>query len=285
MATTSTDRDWQHWGEQDPYYGVITSAQFRTATMTPEARAAFFETGFHHVAGVLAACRRLLQADFHPQRVLDFGCGVGRLVVPFARIAQQVVGVDVSPAMLDEAARNCDAHGLANVRLVPSDDRLSAVSGSFDLVHSVITLQHIPVARGLQILRHLLAHIAPGGLGAVQLTYGKAWLPDTLGQPPVLPASATSPAPLRPLGASLRRLLRRAPRARLRAPAPGTGPAPDGDPMMLMHAYPLSEVAFLLHTAGMRGFHAEFTDHGGELGVFLYFQRPPTPSSQTPCSS
>jgi len=34
-------------------------------------------------------------------------------------------------------------------------------------------------------------------------------------------------------------------------------------------------VAYLLQTAGIPGFHAEFTDHGGELGVFLYFQRAP----------
>lgn len=273
----STDRDWQRWGEQDPYYGVITSDQFRSESLTPESRAAFFETGFHHVAGVIAACQRLFQAEFHPRRVLDFGCGVGRLVVPFARIAQHVVGVDVSPAMLAEADRNCHAHGLANVSLVTSDDRLSAVTGEFDLVHSVITLQHIPVARGLQILRHLIARLAPGGLGAVQLTYGKAWLADSLGQPVAEPASA----PLRPLASSLHRLLRREPRSN----AAAGGPQPGADPMMLMHPYPLSEVAFLLQAAAMRGFHADFTDHGGELGVFLYFQKPLSSPPTTPCSS
>jgi ubiquinone/menaquinone biosynthesis C-methylase UbiE len=34
------------------------------------------------------------------------------------------VGVDVSPAMLAEARRNCDLHGLAKIELLLSDDTL-----------------------------------------------------------------------------------------------------------------------------------------------------------------
>jgi hypothetical protein len=32
---------------------------------------------------------------------------------------------------------------------------------------------------------------------------------------------------------------------------------------------------FLVQSAGIREMHVEFTDHGGELGVVLYFRRPP----------
>ena len=43
---------------------------------------------------------------------------------------------------------------------------------------------------------------------------------------------------------------------------------------MKMNAYPLNDIMFMIQGAGVTRFHAEFTDHGGELGVFLYFQRP-----------
>jgi len=41
-----------------------------------------------------------------------------------------------------------------------------------------------------------------------------------------------------------------------------------------MNYYNLSEVMFVMQHAGLRTFLGEFTDHGGALGVFLFFQRP-----------
>lgn len=54
----------------------------------------------------------------------------------------------------------------------------------------------------------------------------------------------------------------------------GERPAPPADPEMLMNPYNLSELAFMLQTAGVASFSVEFTDHGGELGVFLFFRKP-----------
>ena len=41
-----------------------------------------------------------------------------------------------------------------------------------------------------------------------------------------------------------------------------------------MNPYSLSELAFMLQSAGVTQFHTAFTDHGGELGVFLFFGKP-----------
>jgi hypothetical protein len=46
-----------------------------------------------------------------------------------------------------------------------------------------------------------------------------------------------------------------------------------GDPGMQMNAYPLDRVLYLLQRAGAAACHVEFTDHGGELGAFVYFGR------------
>ena len=45
------------------------------------------------------------------------------------------------------------------------------------------------------------------------------------------------------------------------------------DPEMQMNSYSLNELLFMVQSAGARELHATFTDHGGELGVFLYFRR------------
>src|ERR1700681_1933935 len=132
----STDSAWEEWGRRDPYFGVITNPKFRRSEMNEDAKREFFESGGTHAQYVLATIRKHINPEFAPLKVLDFGCGVGRLLVPFARIAEDVVGLDVSPSMLEEARRNCDERHLRNVRLLQCDDYLSTVTDTFDLIHS-----------------------------------------------------------------------------------------------------------------------------------------------------
>lgn len=48
----------------------------------------------------------------------------------------------------------------------------------------------------------------------------------------------------------------------------------DVDPEMQMNPYNLNEIFFIIQTAGASNIYIEFTDHGGELGVCLCFQKP-----------
>ena len=264
-ASLTTDHAWRLWGERDPYFAVITDPQYRATHLDDAAKAQFFASGRDHAQHVLATCTRHLDAKFAPRSALDFGCGVGRVLLGLAERVEQVVGVDVAPGMLAEARRVCDALGLTNVTLLPSDDSLSALTQRFDLVHSCIVLQHIDIVRGRQLFRRLVDLVAEGGCGALQVTYGKRYHPGSFGQPP--------PPPVPPL----------APRRGWRSwiGSHAGEPRPDavaseihGDPAMQMNAYNLSELMFVLQSAGVLSLHLEFTDHGGELGVFLFFSKP-----------
>ena len=168
------DRAYDGIGRTEPYYGVITLEHFLRANLDPAALREFFATGEAQVASVLATIRAHLAADFKPRRALDFGCGVGRILIPLAREAGQALGVDVSDAMMAEAARNCRERNLTNVSFVKSDDRLSRLEGTFDLIHSVIVFQHIAPRRVEVLMRGLLSHLEPGGIGALHFT---TWLP------------------------------------------------------------------------------------------------------------
>ncbi len=48
----------------------------------------------------------------------------------------------------------------------------------------------------------------------------------------------------------------------------------EGDPEMQMNSYSLNDLLFLIQGLRVHNLHVEFTDHGGELGTVLYFQRP-----------
>ena len=251
MPDFSTDDAWEEWGRRDPYYGVITHPKFTRSQITEESKREFFESGANHVDYVVGTIRRCIAPDFAPKNVLDFGCGVGRTLIPFAKMAQQAVGADVSTAMLEEARRNCDAHQLINVNLIVSDDSMSSLTDVFDLVHSFIVFQHIPLERGRLIFRSLLDRIAPAGVAAIHVLYSKMQYAETWGVAPP-PSPDASAAQHRPQ----------------------PQPIQSANPEMQMNPYHLNELFFMMQGKGVRRLYSEFTDHGGELGLFIVFQMP-----------
>jgi len=244
ILDVNTDSAWEEWGSRDPYFGVLTHPRFRRSAMTEQDRYAFFESGRFHVQYLMKIIHDHLDANFRPSAILDFGCGVGRTLVSLATLADRAVGLDVSTSMLKEAARNCDAHGLSNVSFLKSDDVLSSVTQTFDMMHSCIVFQHIPVERGRLIFQRLLARLAPRGVGAFQFLYSKTQYADTHGiAPETRPARSGGRGPVGP------------------------------DPEIQMNPYHMNEILFLMQNAGVQKFYADFTDHGGELGLFLFFQK------------
>lgn len=246
LSGRDSDDDWRRFGECEPYFAVLTDPKFRKDNLDESAREAFFRSGEASVDQLLGEIRAGLVPAFSPKRVLEFGCGVGRLLIPMARIADEVVGVDVSAAMRAEAARNCEARGATGVELVDSDDALSQARGKFDLVYSFIVLQHIPPRRGEVIIRNLLARVNPGGVAALHVT-------------------CRSP---KPLGARLESWARR------RIPfAHEIGNLVERRalrwPLMQMNEYDLNRVLLIVHEAGMENVRLHFTRHGRDFGVVV----------------
>ncbi len=273
MTTPSTDEHWEQFGKEDPYWAVLTHDEFRKGTLDDQAIQRFFQSGEEHVARILEVIRLQLVPGFSPASALDFGCGVGRLALPLATRCSRVVGVDVSPSMLEEARRNTQARRASGVEWVLGDDTLSRVTGRFDLVHTYIVLQHIPPERGLPLFRRLVDLVAPGGVGALQLTYNRVgFTPPAEGPlchwpPPVPPPPDTLWVHLRGVArAFYRRLVWLFQGAR-------SAPPPTG-PEMQMNQYALNPVFQTLQAAGVTRFVCEFTDHGGDQGLMLLFQKP-----------
>ena len=163
-----TDNDWEKWGATDPYFGVLSSEQFRVDKINQFARDQFFDSGTSHVKRVIETIQEHFDYQFSPISVLDFGCGVGRLVIPLATHADRVVGIDVSPSMLSEAAKNCESANVRNVTLIQSND-FSNVTWQFNLVHSVLVFQHIPWRRGRLLIQAMSERVQPGGYLAIHV--------------------------------------------------------------------------------------------------------------------
>ena len=72
-------------------------------------------------------------------KVLDIGCGPGRLTAMMARKAKSVTGLDVSLKMIDSARKNAEHEGLTNVDFLNEpwqsiDLKGHGLEGAYDLV-------------------------------------------------------------------------------------------------------------------------------------------------------
>lgn len=246
-----TDRDWERIARRDPYHGVVTDERYRADRLTEERRREFFQSGADYMTEVLATVRRHIDPGLSIRRALDFGCGVGRLLLPLAKVAGEVTGADVSESMLREARRNCEAHSLSNVVLVKSDDQLTALNARYDFIHSFIVFQHIPLRRGERLFAGLLERLADGGVGVVHFTYAKE---ATRAQ-----RLATFLRRHLPGSANLINLLRGRPFLATE---------------MQMNAYDLNHLLLAVQKAAVRDCHVAFTQHGNAYGVVLYFRKP-----------
>jgi SAM-dependent methyltransferase len=250
MLPKDSDQNWEAFARSAPYFGVLSDEKFAGQELDDVRAREFFLSGEQHVSEVLANIQNHVDQRFTFANCLDFGCGVGRIALPLAARFQSVTGTDVSPTMLAEARRNAEQARITNLELVPSDDDLSELQGPFDLVHSFIVLQHIPVARGEKLFARLVQLIRPGGIGALHLTFHwdaskwsrfKAFLRERI---PVLHGA-------------LNLLKGRA----------------FNHPYMLMQCYDLNRIFACLQRNRCTVFRTDFTNHDHHHGVMLYFQK------------
>jgi ubiquinone/menaquinone biosynthesis C-methylase UbiE len=85
--------------------------------------------------------RRFALSNIQPgDRVLDLGSGSGDLTADLARVADEVVGVEVAEAAVRRAQKR---HPALEFRLAPIDGPLPFGDGAFDLVWSSEVIEHV----------------------------------------------------------------------------------------------------------------------------------------------
>lgn len=162
---------WDAYAADEAYFAVLSEDRFRRENFDTAARAEFFKSGHDHIGEVWSALETAFDVRLKPRRSLDFGCGVGRLLIPIAERSESAVGVDISQKMLDEAKRNVEAARGTVVALQSGDEFAVADGERYSLVHTYIVLQHIHPRYGYGIIEKMLERLEPGGCGMIHLTY------------------------------------------------------------------------------------------------------------------
>ena len=169
--------EWEHLGETDPYWSVMTQPQFHIDQFVQH-REAFYASGKYAHDIFLAALRRNDVNPHHLQSCLEVGCGVGRVTPFLAGSFERVLAADISAHHLALARTYLAEAGINNVDL-QHWDRVHCLETlpPLDAIFSVLTLQHNPPPVMAWMVHQLLAALKPGGVAFLQIpTYRNGYL-------------------------------------------------------------------------------------------------------------
>lgn len=156
-----TQGEWEDLARLDPLWAVLSDNAMQFGRWD---RAEFFASGQREIDALMRSCG--LKQGNHG-KVLDFGCGVGRLCRALLPYFGDVYGVDISEEMIRLAQ---EATPTATFVLNTAENLRIFEDNYFDFVYSNIVLQHQrtkEIARSY--IREFVRVVRPGGTIVFQI--------------------------------------------------------------------------------------------------------------------
>ena len=170
------DKMKQDWNERAHHH-----ARFWIATEDYHTEEKFAQSGKDTAQALLAT----LPGSHQPSwKVLDIGCGIGRVLKALASHFHHLVGVDVSSAMIAQSKQWLADYPHIHTHETSGVDLREFPHSSFDLVYSYVTFQHMPRSVFERYLREIHRVLTPNGYLVFQLPIGPfkdVPLEDTIG--------------------------------------------------------------------------------------------------------
>ena len=171
-------------------------------------RADYDETPYNSVSypqsapGQLAAVGYLFgleTPDVARARVLEIGCAAGGNLIPYAATHPdaRVVGVDLSPAQIDQGRLMVDGLGLDNVELLAGDIARMDVAalGQFDFIIAHGVYSWVPAEVQDALLSAFRTLLAPQGVAYLSYNVYPGWKSKEIARDAMLLASGASATP------------------------------------------------------------------------------------------
>lgn len=121
---------WSAFGEDQPFWSVITDPAYAADSIAAH-KDRFYASAADELARIQAALDRAGIDPASLRRVLDYGCGVGRITLTLAQHFSDVTGIDISPGHIREAQARAAESGIGNAtfRAIASVEELDDLPG------------------------------------------------------------------------------------------------------------------------------------------------------------
>jgi len=131
--------NWNAMAELDPLWAILSDPEKKFGKWSLEE---FFRDGDREAKRVVGMCKANGVGVLYG-KMLDFGCGVGRMTRAFSRFFSSCVGIDVSGKMV-ELAKEFNADRSHCEFVTSASATMPFADATFDFVFSVLVLQHLP---------------------------------------------------------------------------------------------------------------------------------------------
>lgn len=158
-------KDWTTLSHEDPLWAILSVPEKDRGRWDVEE---FFATGNETIAQYVDILNSAQFSGPWP-KILDFGCGAGRLTRAWEPLCSTAVGVDISDKMIELAEKFNSGRDKLQFRENPRSDLQFFADEEFDLVFSHICLQHIPYSLTKNYLAEFSRVCKRGGLVVFQL--------------------------------------------------------------------------------------------------------------------
>lgn len=170
---------WSHLGITRPHFSVLTDKQFLPENLDRNIDK-FWKSGENEASGIERILARHGCSSLATKTCVDYGCGVGRVILCLARRFGRVHGYDISPGHLSSAERRAKEIGVTNVDFHLCSDFYDELQ-KCDVFYSRIVFQHNPPPIIKLLIEKALRALNPDGVAIFQVpTYSIGYRFNTL---------------------------------------------------------------------------------------------------------
>ncbi len=159
---------WEHMGEETAHYSVLSNDVFLPENLH-DSIDSFWASGEPEASQAIKALTQYGASKLSEKVGVEYGCGVGRVTVNFARHFKTVHAYDISRNHLKLALARANEQAVSNIEFHECSKDFRVAIEPCDFFYSVIVLQHNPPPVIHELLRLALNALNPGGVAMFQV--------------------------------------------------------------------------------------------------------------------
>ncbi len=141
-----TTNTWEDKARENPLFAVMTTPNYSNSDskeFTQEELDFFFEKGRRVYQKIVKPRLALIETGAESPLLVEYGCGMGRILKAAVEDGKRVGGIDISATMI-EHCRHFVPESIENLYVLDSHNKSAMPAQSADLVLSFAVLKHIP---------------------------------------------------------------------------------------------------------------------------------------------